>query len=83
MKIDVDHIKDENKTREDQITNLYEEQKKESKEREDKLMNHLEKTTDTLYEIKNGMQSMTTEINTLKQGVNKVWEHIEKEEKDK
>lgn len=72
--------------REKNVAKLYEESKKESKEREaqiladsrqreEKLMNHLEKTTDTLQGIEQGLSKLEKKMDN---GFQDVWDHIKK-----
>lgn len=60
--------------REKAITKLYEDHRKESNLREEKLMTHLDKTTQTLGHIEQGLSKIE---NKMDGGFQEVWEQIE------
>jgi predicted nucleic acid-binding Zn-ribbon protein len=45
--------------------------KKESKEREDRLMNHVEKTTETLDDIRDSLRDLRSEVDDIKLEIRK------------
>lgn len=51
-------LREENRTREEQLVDLYEKQKLESTHREERLMTHIEKTTDTLEKIDTNVEEL-------------------------
>lgn len=71
---EVNRLRKHSDTREQSLIVLYEEHKAESKVREEKLMIHLEKTTETLSHIEQGLSNLEKKIDG---GFQDVWEQIE------
>lgn len=59
---EVVRLRKQSESRERSITKLYEDHKTESKLREEKLMAHLERTTETLQHIEQGVTKLESKI---------------------
>lgn len=75
IQMEAERLRTQSDAREQSVIKLYEDHKQESTAREERLMNHLDKTTDTLQHIEQGLNKLEGKMDG---GFEKVWERIDK-----